>query len=304
MRSEDALQLRNVSKTMRGKELINNISLAVRPGEIYGLLGPEGAGKTTMVRMITGLASITSGDVLIGGHSVITDRSKALSGLGVVLGGDGFYPFMSGIQAMKQYGRMTGAGCGERIHELLSLFGLEAVMHRKISSYTAEQRRRLAIAQALLHRPSVLIIDDPLLGLKGESAEIIYHEICSLSRREQLAVVLTGGLDSGLDQRCDRSGFIAGGCIAAEQPAARRASGRQKVVTSFEVSDPAKAASLLYHSGFISLDHSVVTIEADKEQLPELMSTLTRHQVGILQIRQEAGALEEIYGHLNEGVHG
>ncbi len=160
-----ALELVHLKKTIGKKEIIKDLSLSIEPGEVFGFIGPNGAGKTTTIRMIVGLISITEGDVLIQGKSSKTNFKDAINEVGAIVENPEMYPFMSGWQNVKHYARMMPRVTKERMQEVIELMGLEKAIHEKVGKYSLGMRQRLGIAQALLHKPSVLILDEPTNGL-------------------------------------------------------------------------------------------------------------------------------------------
>ena len=159
------LQLINLKKKIGNKEIIKGLDFEIRSGEVFGFLGPNGAGKTTTIRMLVGLISMTEGDVLIEGKSIKTDFNNAIQHVGAIVENPEIYPFLSGWKNLKQYARMVPGITDQRIHEIISLVGLEKAIHEKAGRYSLGMRQRLGIAQALLHEPSILILDEPTNGL-------------------------------------------------------------------------------------------------------------------------------------------
>lgn len=174
---DTVVELEGVTKKIRGKTIIDNLSFRVRRGEVYGFLGPNGAGKTTTIRMIVGLMSMTSGRIRIEGHDIRTDRAKAMTHVGAVVENPELYKFMSGRKNLLHFARLSGKSISEeRIEEIVRLVELENAIDKKVKNYSLGMRQRLGIAQALLHDPSILILDEPTNGLDpagiGSSATI------------------------------------------------------------------------------------------------------------------------------------
>lgn len=159
------LSLQGVSKRIGSKWIVSQLSFDVHKGEVVGLLGPNGAGKTTTIRMIAGLIGMTEGDVLVRGSSIRSDWKQAIRHIGAIIENPEFYPYMTGYDNLKQYQRMNPWISRERIDEVVRLVGLEQAMKKKVKAYSLGMRQRLGIAQALLHEPSVLILDEPTNGL-------------------------------------------------------------------------------------------------------------------------------------------
>lgn len=160
MEDQTIVDVRGISKKVYGEEIIHDVSFSVRRGEIYGLLGPNGSGKTFTIRLMVGLLSLTAGDVLIAGHSIKTDRINALAHIGAIVENPDLYGYMTGMQNLKHFARMYGHTRVDsaRMIEIAELVELSDVLDRKVKTYSLGMRQRLGIAQALLHRPSVLML--------------------------------------------------------------------------------------------------------------------------------------------------
>ncbi|WP_420170301.1 ABC transporter ATP-binding protein, partial [Paenibacillus larvae] len=142
------------------------MSFSVHRGEVYGFLGPNGSGKTTTIRMMVGLISLTKGKIYIGGHSFRTDRSKALEHVGAFVVNPELYGYMSGWKNFLHFARMAARPVREeRIREIIELVDLKDAIHNKVKKYSLGMCQRLGIAQALMHDPSILILDEPTNGL-------------------------------------------------------------------------------------------------------------------------------------------
>lgn len=208
---EKVITLTNVSKKIGKKLIIDNISFDVHAGEVFGFLGPNGAGKTTTIRMLVGLMKITSGDIKIGKYSISTDFEKAIAQVGGIVENPEMYKFMSGLDNLKQYARMTKGVTNERILEVAELVGLQDRLKEKVKTYSLGMRQRLGIAQALLHRPKILILDEPTNGLDPSGIREIRDYIKKLAREENMAVIVSSHLLAEMEMMCDRIGIIQNG---------------------------------------------------------------------------------------------
>lgn len=162
---KERIVIRNVSKNIRGKAIIKDINLSIEPGEIYGLLGPNGAGKTTTIRMMTGLMKPTGGSIMINGFDLNKDFEKAISSVGAVVENPEMYDYLSGYDNLLHYQRMSPGVTKSQIQKVTERVGMEKRIHEKTGTYSLGMRQRLGLAQALLHEPDVLILDEPTNGL-------------------------------------------------------------------------------------------------------------------------------------------
>lgn len=209
------LSVNEVSKKVGGKCLINRLSLDIRKGEIVGLLGPNGAGKTTLIRMIVGLISMSEGDILIQGKSIRSEFGEAMRHVGAVVENPEFYPYMSGLDNLKQYQRMTPGITEERIRKVVSLVGLENVINQKVKTYSLGMRQRLGIAQALVHEPSLLILDEPTNGLDPAGIREMREYLKQIAREQEIAILVSSHLLSEIELLCSRIVVIQQGELVA-----------------------------------------------------------------------------------------
>ncbi len=173
-----------------------------------GLLGPNGAGKTTMIRMMVGLIPPTAGEVYIGGHSLQSHRNQALRQVGVIVENPEMYKYMSGYKNLLHFARMIPGITKQRIHEVTELVGLTDRIHDKVKTYSLGMRQRLGVAQALLHRPSVLILDEPTNGLDPAGIRDLRDYLKRLAREHGTAVIVSSHMLSEMELMCDRVAII------------------------------------------------------------------------------------------------
>ncbi|WNR43108.1 ABC transporter ATP-binding protein [Paenibacillus roseipurpureus] len=240
------LQLINLTKRIGNKDIITNLNLAVPRGEIFGFLGPNGAGKTTTIRMMVGLMSISEGDILIDGHSITRNFNKAIIKVGAIVENPEMYKYLSGYKNLIHFARMVPGVTEERIQEVIRLVGLENRIQDKVKTYSLGMRQRLGVAQALLHKPSLLILDEPTNGLDPAGIRELRDYLYKLTREEGISVLVSSHLLSEMELMCDRVAIIQAG----------------KLVEVQSIKD-------LMHEGL----HSSVTFEVDK--LDAAVQTLT-----------------------------
>ncbi|UJA30395.1 ABC transporter ATP-binding protein [Clostridium sporogenes] len=163
------IEVKNLSKNIKGKTIIENMSFNIEKGDIYGFVGPNGAGKTTMIRLLTGLIKPTKGEILINGIDVNKDRKGALLNLGAIVECPIFFEYMTGREILKNLVRLHPNIFKEerekRVDEVLELVDLKNRENDKVSTYSLGMKQRLGIAQALLGRPEIIILDEPANGL-------------------------------------------------------------------------------------------------------------------------------------------
>ncbi|MEK8127235.1 ABC transporter ATP-binding protein [Paenibacillus filicis] len=297
--SEYAVEVSHVSKRIGTKSIIQDLSFTVSPGEIYGFLGPNGAGKTTTIRMMVGLISMSSGDIRIGGRSIRSDRKGALSQVGAIVENPELYRYMTGRQNLLQFARMSmQAPDKSEIERIIQLVDLQESIDRRVRNYSLGMRQRLGIAQALLHRPSVLILDEPTNGLDPAGIRQLRDYLRELARQEGMAIIISSHLLAEIELICDRVIIIQQGRVVAEQPLKQEDADGQ-VTVDLEVEDAAeleKAASLLRGRGHMChTDRATITLDTNRNEIPRIVEYLVHHQVGLLQVFMRKNRLEELY---------
>ncbi|WP_042160431.1 ABC transporter ATP-binding protein [Paenibacillus gorillae] len=297
-----AIEVRNVTKSIAGKTIVKDLSFTVQAGEIYGFLGPNGAGKTTTIRMMVGLISIGKGDIRIGGSSIRTARGKALEQIGAIVENPELYKEMSGRQNLKHYANMSSKPVSnKRIEEVVRLVQLGEAIDRKVKTYSLGMRQRLGIAQAILHRPSILILDEPTNGLDPAGIRELRQYLQQLAKTEGMAVIVSSHLIAEIELLCDRVIIIQKGQLVAER-SLKEIDGDGKVTVDLEVTDPERAAMLLKPSVVYSNSGSnIMSVRVMKEEIPGLVSDLVQHGIGIVQVTIRTAKLEELFLELTQG---
>ncbi|MFJ7920911.1 ABC transporter ATP-binding protein [Lysinibacillus fusiformis] len=209
--TEPIVQLQNLSKTIRGKQLIQQLNIDLYPGQITGFLGPNGAGKTTTIRMMTGLMHPTEGKVIIDGVSLQEHYEEAISKVGVIVENPEMYKFMSGYKNLLHFARMHKNVTKERIMEVVKQVGLENRIHEKVATYSLGMRQRLGLAQALLHQPKFLILDEPTNGLDPAGIREFRMYLRKIAAEDNVSVFVSSHLLSEIELMCDRVAVIQNG---------------------------------------------------------------------------------------------
>lgn len=211
--SDTALCLQGVSKKIGTRNIVTNISFKVQKGEIFGFLGPNGAGKTTTIRLITGLIRPTCGEVYIMGCSLQKERSKALSHIGSIVEQPEMYTYLTGWENLKQLARMSETISDERIREVVEMVKLSDRIKDKVKTYSLGMKQRLGVAQAVLHQPEVLILDEPANGLDPLGIIEFRKMMHSFAKDKGVTVFVSSHILSEIEQLCDRVAIINHGTI-------------------------------------------------------------------------------------------
>lgn len=292
----EAIKLINLSKKIGRKEIIKDLNFEINPGEVFGFIGPNGAGKTTTIRMIVGLMSISKGDVQIFGKSIKKNYAEAVGKVGAIVENPEMYPFMTGRQNLKHFARMIPGIKKERIGEVIAIVGLEKVIDQKVGRYSLGMRQRIGIAQALLHKPSILILDEPTNGLDPAGIREIRQYIRKLADEENVAVVISSHLLSEIELMCDRIGVIKNGeLVAIQEVNAAESNDTVLRQVQMEVSANAKAIALLKETFDIEAMESgnFITLQSSKENIPNIIQTLVANDILIYQVEASRTTLED-----------
>jgi ABC-2 type transport system ATP-binding protein len=292
--NEVAVQLSNVCKDIGSKEIIKNVSFEVYKGEVFGFLGPNGAGKTTTIRMMVGLMNITSGDIHIDGVSIKTDFEKAVRQVGAIVENPEMYKFLTGYQNLKQYARMVPGVTEERLDEVIELVGLTGRIREKVKTYSLGMRQRLGIAQALLHKPKVLILDEPTNGLDPAGIREIRDYLRSLAREEGMAIVVSSHLLSEMELMCDRVGIIQKGELIDIQSIRDFIQDGGKTLYQLDCESAEEAMKLMRE---MEIPHTknggVLQVEIERESVPLIIKKLVERDIGVFEIKEVIKTLED-----------
>ncbi|MGE5703650.1 MAG: ABC transporter ATP-binding protein [Clostridia bacterium] len=211
--AEVVLSVNRLQKAIGGKPIIHDITFEVVQGEVFGFLGPNGAGKTTTIRMLVGLAKVDGGEIRIGGYSLDKQFTEAIAQVGCIVENPELYKFLSGRENLETFARMSGNVTRERIEEIIDFVDLRRAIDDKVKTYSLGMRQRLGIAQALLHRPRLLILDEPTNGLDPAGIREMRQFIRRLAEEENLAVFISSHLLSEIEMMCDRVAIINRGKV-------------------------------------------------------------------------------------------
>lgn len=297
------IELCDIKKHFRGKPALHGVSLKVEKGEIFGLLGHNGAGKSTSFGIMLGHVQPDAGEAFIGGISVQKSRAQALKKVGAIFEAPCFYDYLSGWQNLQAFCSYSGVVSRSEMEEAVELVGLAKRIHDKVRTYSHGMRQRLGLAQALLPAPEVLLLDEPTEGLDPEGIHEIRNTICTLSKERGLTVLLSSHLLSEVEQMCDRVAVLSQGRLLFTGRWEEMDHGKPRV--RFTVNDWDRAAKVL---GDLQRDSSarVTVVEPGLIELPDpsvdiadLVAALVRADIrvrGVEPIRQslEASYLETI----------
>src|SRR5690242_12860278 len=213
------IQVDGLVREFKDVRAVDGIDLTVAPGEIYGFLGPNGAGKSTTVHMLTTLLPPTAGRATVAGFDVVAQGADVRRNIGAALQDTALDNFLTGREHMDLQGGLNGLAKADRASrgtELLERVGLTEAADRKVGGYSGGMKRRLDLALALVHHPSILFLDEPTTGLDPQSRSALWDEVERLAREDGVTVFLTTQYLEEADALADRIGIIDHGRIVAE----------------------------------------------------------------------------------------
>lgn len=307
MQGEHAMQLQNVTKIINGKRIVDNVSFSVSKGEVLGLLGPNGAGKTTTMRMMVGLSSLTEGDVFIEGHSIKDAYSQAIAHVGAIIETPDLYPFLSGYHNLLHYANMMPGGVPVRdIYAIVEQVRMSERIHDKVSTYSLGMRQRLGLAQALLHKPSVLILDEPTNGLDPTGIHELRTYLRQLAKEQEVAVLISSHQLAEMQLICDRVAIMQHGRLidVANVHASDQGETDQRMV-HFTV-EPLEQVQQFFRDELSALvpqwQLDGFTVTLGRTEIPTLVSRLAAKGFDIYAVHAQQQSLEAIYLEVTKGV--
>jgi ABC-2 type transport system ATP-binding protein len=212
------IKIRSLVKKYGNQIAVDNLTLDINENEVFGLLGSNGAGKTTTIHMLATLLKPSSGSATVNGYDVIQDPAKVRSSIGIVFQAPSSDDVLTGYENLQLHSMLYNVPRQirkQRIDEVLKLVGLTERKHDQVKTYSGGMRRRLEIARGLLHKPKVMFLDEPTLGLDPASRETMWKYIEYLVREEKMTVILTTHYMEEADRLCDRIAIIEKGKIVA-----------------------------------------------------------------------------------------
>jgi ABC-2 type transport system ATP-binding protein len=298
--SDIVLKTENLKKVIGKRTIVSDISLELHRGEIFGFLGPNGAGKSTTIKMIVGLSRITEGNIFVSGSSVRHDFKGAMRNVGCIVENPDMYRYMSGLDNLRIFAKMYDGIGEERIREVVRIVQLEQAIGDKVSTYSLGMKQRLGIAQALLHSPGLLVLDEPTNGLDPAGIKDMRELLRELAAKTGLTVFVSSHILGEMQQMCDRVGIINKGRIVTVKTVDELVGMAQKkglTSLTLETDNNQKAAAILDKIG-IKYEQMADGLHAEiaREQVPQLVAALTNGGVGIYAMdRNDARSLEDIF---------
>ena len=291
---ETVLECKNLNKKIGKKEILNNVSLEVKEGDILGFIGPNGAGKTTTIKLILGLQKINSGEVKINWYDIEKQFEKAIERVGTIVENPDLYLYMSGLENLKIIARLYKNVDEKRIEEVIKLVGLENRIKDKVSKYSLGMRQRLGIAQAILHKPNLLILDEPTNGLDPEGIKQLRDLLTKLAKEENMGILISSHNLAELESFCNKISIIQNGKIieTSSLEDAKRVKG--KIIYEIEL-DSTDGVDKIIENEINIIDSHIIKINLTKEEIPEIESKLVNENKKIYKVCEDTISLEDAF---------
>ena len=291
--SKVVLKCENLNKKLSNKTRITDVSFSVYENDILGFIGPNGAGKTTIIKLILGLYRYDSGTVEINGYDLKKDFVKAISGVGAIIENPDLYMYMTGYENIMISAKIYNIE-KEQIDKVIKLVGLEDKINEKVSKYSLGMRQRLGIAQAIVHNPRVLILDEPTNGLDPEGI-IDLNNLLKKLAQSGMAIMISSHILSELELLCNKVCFINNGRIINYK-------------TMFELQTLAnnnnnyiielntiKLNKILENYDYKIIDSDHIELSIDRSELNKLIKFLLDNNVEIYEIKKQVLSLKNIF---------
>lgn len=300
------LEIKNLTKTYGKRKVIDNISLEIQEGEIFGFLGPNGSGKTTTIKMILRLIEKDSGEIKIKGYDNKKEFEKAMEYIGAIVENPDMYNYMSGKDNLKLHARLRNID-EKRIDEVLELVGLKDRAKEKVKKYSLGMKQRLGLALTLLHKPRVLILDEPTNGLDPAGIKQLRNILKEIAHKDGVAVFVSSHILSEMQLMCDKIAVIDNGKIVKtenithmEQPEDNESIDE---IIEIKVKDVPKAIEILKQKFELQpqLVEGNINITISNEKIPKVVKELAINDVEIHSVTPKEQSLEDLFFDATKG---
>ncbi len=288
------LKCEDLHKSFRKKEILKGVSLEVSNGDILGFIGPNGAGKTTTIKLILGLQRIGSGRVTINGFDIQKNFEKAIAKVGAIIENPDLYMYLSGYDNLKLISNLYKGIDEKRIQEVIKLVGLENRINDKVSKYSLGMRQRLGVAQAILHKPNLLILDEPTNGLDPEGIKDLRNLLIKLAKEENMGILISSHNLAELESFCNKVCIIKNGVVVETSDLDQVKKDASEGNYIIEVDD-AKKARIVIGDMSEAHDNTHLIVHSDRENIPFIIKKLVLQDLKVYSVREEVLSLEDAF---------
>jgi ABC-2 type transport system ATP-binding protein len=299
---KNILEIENVSKNIGTRKILNNISLEVKEGEIYGFVGPNGAGKTTLIKVMLGLYKSKTGTIKIDGYDIKKDFEKAMEAVGAIIENPEMYNYMSGKDNLKLMIRMSKNPPKEYQDEIIKSVKLENRINNKVRTYSLGMRQRLGIAQALISKPKILILDEPTNGLDPLGIKELRELLKKISKEQNIAVFISSHILSEIELICDKIAIIDNGSIIEVKELKEK---DQEQSVNIKTTPLDKTIEILKENNYkFQPQQDKIKIYITEDRIPMLNKLLVQQNINVYEIIKEHKSLEDLFIEKTKGTKG
>ncbi len=295
------LDIKNVTKKFGKKTVVDNLTFSVNEGEILGFLGPNGAGKTTLIKMAMGLLKITSGKITVCGFDIEKDYEEAAQNFGGIIENPEMYSELKGITNIQIFSELYNDVDKQRIEEVVKLVGLKDRITDPIKKYSLGMRQRIGLAQAIIHKPKLLILDEPTNGLDPAGIKELRDMLRKLAN-QGTAILVSSHLLSEMELMCDKVCIIdKGKMIDIRDLKEVRKEGKttdsgQTFEYSYDTNDNEKVFKILKEKNKnVFMENNEVHVQTTKSEIAILNRELINNNIDIYTITQKSKTLEDLF---------
>ena len=293
------LSAKNLTKTVGGRALVEDVSFDVRQGEVFGLLGSNGAGKTTIIRMLTGLMRPTAGNVTIMGRDIRREFARAITHVGAIVESPDSFRFLTGMQNLQQVIRLSGKDIPDgHVRWCVKTVDLESRIDDKVSTYSLGMRQRLGIARALVTQPKLLILDEPTNGMDPAGIRDMRTLVDRLARSEGLSILMSTHLLVEAEVLCDRVGVVVKGKMITVQDLEnlRTTLERMEFELFVDRKDLHRAEMLMREKDVeVNIAYDRLIIECRSLEVADMAVYLAQAGIPVIQYRPRGSSLEQFF---------
>jgi len=300
----ELLKIQGLTKVIKKKKILDNISLTVNSGEIVGFLGPNGAGKTTTIKLIMGLFRITEGEIKICGHDIVADFEAAMANVGGIVENPDLYRRMTGRENLEYFASMYDNVDKKNIDDVVELVKMSERIDDKVKTYSLGMCQRVGIAQALLHNPRLLVLDEPTNGLDPIGIKELRDLLKYLAKEAGVGVFISSHLLSEMELMCDRIYIIDEGVIIGEKTIHDNGESQEELIFEYTFVTDDNVKTFSYFNKLQTncrMEKDGVVVVMKRSEMPSLIKELVNQGIGIYAVNQKHRTLEQDFISITTG---
>lgn len=290
--SNIVLEVNKIWKKINHHVIVNDVSFKLYEGDILGFIGPNGAGKTTIIKLLLGLQPLNGGNVKILNYDLKKQFIKAIKNVGAIIENPDLYMYLTGYENLKIASKIYNLK-EQQINEVVKLVGLEANINEKVKKYSLGMRQRLGLAQALLHNPKILILDEPMNGLDPEGINELRNILLKLVADKKVSIIISSHLLSELESICTRICVIKKGTIIKDTTIKEIKTLTNNINYILEISTTTNLDKIIFNYELIDKNH--IRITTSQDNITNILKSLLLNDILIFEIKKETPTLEDIF---------